>query len=637
MAGASRRVRLDHPIIIISELRMVQRLVRTGILAALMAAVSGTSALAQAVVSVSPATKNVLPTGGNFVLTVNIANATNVHAYQVVLSFNNAVIRYVGRAEGSFLNGGGLYGTFFQSNPPPSASVSSITFDSAILGIELASGDGTLFTVTFAPVANGASPVTISSVDLRDDNNNALPATIQSGSVTVTNPAAVYVDPTYTQGNSGGHDFGFDAFTSFASGATAVGSGGTINLAPATYNETVTLTRSMTIAPTSGLPVVLNLTQNSPSVTLAGNIQVSGTLTLTSGVLSTGSNKVVVSNSSPGAVVIANGAVAGELERQIAALSTQTYLFTDLNTLLVPDGTQSALTASVRSFPNTAPPFVETGAAINRYYSITTSGTLAATVRLAYLDGEINGINESVMTIFRYSGVAWVPITSDPSPANNYVEGIVVPIGSTLWTIGDRDNPLPIQLASFTGTLVGNGSVRLDWVTVSEINNFGFYVQRKRPVEQTYTELTEFIPGNGTTNETHSYTLTDTPPGEGSWMYRLKQVDLNGPVHYTEPITVNGVTSVKNSEVPLVFALKQNYPNPFNPSTTIEYVLPKSGYTTLKIFNLLGQEVASLVDGVVEAGRHSLKWDATGLPSSLYLCKLTSGGSVETRKLILAK
>ena len=86
-----------------------------------------------------------------------------------------------------------------------------------------------------------------------------------------------------------------------------------------------------------------------------------------------------------------------------------------------------------------------------------------------------------------------------------------------------------------------------------------------------------------------------------------------------------------------VFALRQNYPNPFNPSTTIEFALPKSAFVTLKVHNLLGEEVATLISGKREAGLHQLNWDARGLVSGVYLYRLEAGNYVQSRKLILMR
>jgi hypothetical protein len=88
---------------------------------------------------------------------------------------------------------------------------------------------------------------------------------------------------------------------------------------------------------------------------------------------------------------------------------------------------------------------------------------------------------------------------------------------------------------------------------------------------------------------------------------------------------------------PAEFVLLQNYPNPFNPTTTITYDLPMRSRVTLKIFNVLGQEVATLIDGEVEMGRHELRWDASGLANGVYFYRLQAGGLVENKKMLLLR
>jgi hypothetical protein len=200
------------------------------------------------------------------------------------------------------------------------------------------------------------------------------------------------------------------------------------------------------------------------------------------------------------------------------------------------------------------------------------------------------------------------------------------------------DAPLPIQLASFTGRVQSNGSVLLQWRTISELNNYGFFVERKRESEPTFSELpNSFIPGHGTTNEPHDYSYIDATVSHGNWQYRLRQVDLDGTVHYTEPISVSVVTGVDVSALPMVYELYQNYPNPFNPSTTIRFALARPGQTTLKIFDVLGREVATLVNERKVAGQHRVEWVPTNLTSGLYYYRLTADGYVNVKKLVLMK
>lgn len=197
---------------------------------------------------------------------------------------------------------------------------------------------------------------------------------------------------------------------------------------------------------------------------------------------------------------------------------------------------------------------------------------------------------------------------------------------------------LPVQLASFTGTPVQNG-VRLDWRTISEVNNYGFYVHRKRMEEMEWHELpNSFVAGRGTTGEPQNYSFTDSSAPPVSLMYRLKQVDLDGTSILTEPIHISGPTQIAESNAaPGSFSLDQNYPNPFNPSTTITYQLPAVSHVTLQILDMLGRQIVTLVDGVEEPGHKSVQFDASGLASAVYLYRLQAGDFTKVRKLVIVK
>jgi hypothetical protein len=91
------------------------------------------------------------------------------------------------------------------------------------------------------------------------------------------------------------------------------------------------------------------------------------------------------------------------------------------------------------------------------------------------------------------------------------------------------------------------------------------------------------------------------------------------------------------ADIPSAFALEQNYPNPFNPSTTFRFLLPKAANVSLKIFNGLGQIVASLMDEPKEAGSYQVQWNASKVPSGIYFYRLQAGAFVETKKMVLLK
>jgi hypothetical protein len=90
-------------------------------------------------------------------------------------------------------------------------------------------------------------------------------------------------------------------------------------------------------------------------------------------------------------------------------------------------------------------------------------------------------------------------------------------------------------------------------------------------------------------------------------------------------------------ELPKQFVLRQNYPNPFNPSTVIRYELPVKSNVTLKVYNLLGEEVATLVEEPEEAGYKSVTWDAGMSPSGVYFYRLSAGTFTQTNKLLVVK
>lgn len=186
---------------------------------------------------------------------------------------------------------------------------------------------------------------------------------------------------------------------------------------------------------------------------------------------------------------------------------------------------------------------------------------------------------------------------------------------------------VPVELSAFTASAVNN-SVTLKWSTASELNNSGFDVERKS-VNSEWTKI-GFVQGNGTTTEAVNYTFTDNNLNAGNYSYRLKQIDFDGTFTYSPVVEVN-------VNQPSKFELVQNYPNPFNPSTKIQYNLPESGIVKLTVYNLLGQQVQSLVNEFKDAGSHTVEFNAEGLNSGIYFYQLESNGFSEVKKMTLLK
>jgi hypothetical protein len=124
----------------------------------------------------------------------------------------------------------------------------------------------------------------------------------------------------------------------------------------------------------------------------------------------------------------------------------------------------------------------------------------------------------------------------------------------------------------------------------------------------------------------------DRVSSTGTYSFRLKQIDRDGEFSYSQEV------EAEVGSVPVIFALEQNYPNPFNPSTTIGFTLERAGLTTLKIYNIVGQEVATLVNEVLESGvYHQKQFNAGNMASGVYFARLVSGDKVQVKKLMLMK
>jgi hypothetical protein len=101
--------------------------------------------------------------------------------------------------------------------------------------------------------------------------------------------------------------------------------------------------------------------------------------------------------------------------------------------------------------------------------------------------------------------------------------------------------------------------------------------------------------------------------------------------------TLTGIDGLQNGTIPVKYALEQNYPNPFNPSTVIEFRMPAAGIVSLKVYNILGQEVKTLVDGMQPAGNYTYRFDGANLSTGVYFYRLQSGSFVQVRKMMLLK
>ena len=243
-------------------------------------------------------------------------------------------------------------------------------------------------------------------------------------------------------------------------------------------------------------------------------------------------------------------------------------------------------------------------------------------------------------------GMNWV---LEPRYTISTMDDVFMTDAANAWFVGNSglilkytepDN-IPVELSSFSAT-VNSNNVMLKWITATELNNKGFEIERNTPLNTlsrgengVVWKNIGFVNGKGTTTESSFYSFTDIGLKPGKYNYRIKQIDFNGTFKYynlAETVEINS---------PNKFELSQNYPNPFNPRTTIRFQLPTKANVTLKIFDVLGSELETLLNQELDEGYHKIDFDAGEISSGIYFYQLsTSGGAsnfIETKKMILIR
>jgi predicted nucleotidyltransferase len=189
-------------------------------------------------------------------------------------------------------------------------------------------------------------------------------------------------------------------------------------------------------------------------------------------------------------------------------------------------------------------------------------------------------------------------------------------------------NITPVELTSFTANVQDN-KVKLNWETATEINNYGFEIERNITGSENWKKL-GFITGNGNSTSPKQYEFLDKNPAGGTkFIYRLKQIDMDGQFKYSNEIEVE--------IMPTQFELFQNYPNPFNPITNIKFSLPHTERVKISIYNSLGEEVLLLVNKDYEAGFYNIELNASNLSSGIYVYRMETANFVDSKKLLLLK
>jgi hypothetical protein len=211
--------------------------------------------------------------------------------------------------------------------------------------------------------------------------------------------------------------------------------------------------------------------------------------------------------------------------------------------------------------------------------------------------------------------------TQSNNPDNLYGWGIINALSAINSIV------VPVELTTFSGTYF-NGSVNLQWITATELNNFGFEVEKRD--ESSGFEKIAFVDGNGTTTNRVTYNFIDKNLSSNKYYYRLKQLDFDGSFEYSPVVEVD-VQQLTD------FKLFQNYPNPFNPTTNLKYYVPYAGQLKIGLYDILGNEIKTLVDKEVQAGSYQIGVDGSNLASGTYFVKMISQNDQQTIKISLIK
>ena len=203
-------------------------------------------------------------------------------------------------------------------------------------------------------------------------------------------------------------------------------------------------------------------------------------------------------------------------------------------------------------------------------------------------------------------------------------------------------NPaLPVELTTFNINVVDKSAI-LNWETATEVNNYGFEIEKQyqesslpsvllEGIKNQEWEKVAFVEGHGNSNSPKYYSHTDNSlETSGKYLYRLKQIDIDGTFEYSDEVEIN-LGSPNN------FELTQNYPNPFNPTTSISYSIPNDARVTLAIYDVLGNSVTILENGNKSAGTYSYSFDASNLTSGIYFYNIRANDFIQTKKMLLIK
>ncbi len=422
------------------------------------------------------------------------------------------------------------------------------------------------------------------------------------------------------------------------------GTNGTVSF---TNNSELVLAGSSVQTLTAGNGIDLNkLTINNnspinPAVVLGSPVSLSGTLTLTNGVLQTdATNLLTLENGT----TVSGGSASSYIDGPVKKVGNESFIFPLGNNgayaplgISAPSNSSAAFTARYYGSPysNTSSmgPGLQAVSAVEYWILNQNSGNDQVKVTLYWNDGARSGIsNPASLTLARWNGTQWVdagPVTASGTPNAGSIQSNnnLSQYGNFTFGSNGAGNTLPIKLLSFNAK-PDNGSVRITWSTAMELNNDFFTIERSEDGQ--YFEELGTVTGAGSTNERQDYEFYDDNPLSGTSYYRLKQTDYNGEYEYFPMVAVNMDNGINN-----VFDQITVGPNPFTDAFTLSFYAEANATVEIVLMNMNGQVIErQLME--VQYGENQYRFtDRYDLPTGMYFVNIMQNGELISRQRIM--
>jgi hypothetical protein len=513
----------------------------------------------------------------------------------------------------------------------PSLTISGTTTNNGTLTVSTTlAGASTLTNGTSATLNFGGASIT-----------PTLAATAAGNTVNYTGAAQTVKPTTYVNLGLSGSGLKTTA-TVTVNGILTLGGTTTVSAVP-TYGGSSSLVYAGSASQTTGVELPATMAQpvtinNSNGVVLNGATTINGTLTFSAGNFTLGANTLTLGGSVTGAAanqcVVTNS--TGVVSCSIAAAGNFSFpvapVAGNYNPVQITNNSGGAVVYS--AFIKTISPAAPTPAnGLNYMWTLTAGSAVSSTLSFTWLNTDAGsglaaspGNSDAWTYTTTWVEASGATTTGTPNVTSNVSTS--APTGN--WTIGLL-GALPVQLTSFTAVLQGTSAL-LKWATATETNNSGFQIERSIEGSGVWAEVA-FVNGAGTSSSPKSYSYEDKNLAPGAYVYRIKQIDNDGKFKYYTATMPKVDAGVSNT-----LQLCGNYPNPFNPTTNMQFSVPQDGYASLKIYNMLGQEVATLFSGIAKTGHYiPATFNASRLASGIYFARLQYSGKSLVQRMLLTK